>query len=154
MNQELIILGIIVVIAVIGVIAFIVMKGKKKETITEKFDISVNPLLECDYAYLDNVTCPERAPCVNHTQYGGLNPEYDECVTVKDFIDSCDSDIDFKDPKAATLVSKQYCQMLYPNHIEYFTGCKGYLSFGECEQGTEKEIRELYPDTPSQPLWS
>ena len=147
MNQELIILGIIVIILIVGIIF---VKYKKPE----KFDISVDPLTGGEYTYLNNVTCPERAPCINRTQYGGLNAEHDDYVTVKDFIDTYETDTDFKDPDSARLTSKRYCQLLYPNHIEYFTGCKGYLSFGECEIGTEEEIRKMYPETQSPSQWN
>ena len=154
MNRELIILGIIVSVLVIGIIGFVVMKNKKAPS-AEKFDISVDPLTEGAYAYLNSVSCPERAPCVNRTQYGGLNAEYDEFVTVKDFIDTYEKkDVNFNDGNSAEIASKQYCQLLYPNHIEYFTGCKGYLSFGECELGTLEEIRQMYPQTPRKPLWN
>lgn len=148
MNKELIIIGIIGVIVVVGIIAFIVMKDKNKSTIPpEKFDISVDPLTAGAYDYLNAVSCPERAPCTNRTQYGGLNAEYDEYVSVKDFIETYENNGDFSDPNLARVTAKRYCQMLYPNHIEYFTGCKGYLSFGECEIGTKEEIRKMYPQT-------
>jgi hypothetical protein len=157
MNKELIIIGIIVtVIAIAGIAVFMYSKDKKKENLVEaeKFDISVDPLREGAYGYLNAITCPDRAPCVNNTQYGGLNAEYDQKVTVKDFIDCYEKETDFKNPIAAKITAKKYCQMLYTNHIEYFTGCKGYLSFGECEIGTEKEIDQMYPETMSEKLWN
>jgi hypothetical protein len=148
MNKELIIIGIIGVIVVVGIITFIVMKDKNKSTIPpEKFDISVDPLTAGAYDYLNAVSCPERAPCTNRTQYGGLNAEYDEYVSVKDFIETYENNGDFSDPNLARVTAKRYCQMLYPNHIEYFTGCKGYSSFGQCEIGTKEEIRKMYPQT-------
>ena len=149
MNKELIILGIIAVIAVVGIIAFIVMKDKNKPSMshTEKFDISVDPLTAGAYDYLNAVSCPKRAPCTNRTQYGGLNAEYDEYVSVKDFIETYENNGDFSNPNLARVTAKRYCQMLYPNHIEYFTGCKGYSSFGECEIATEEEIHKMYPKT-------
>ena len=147
MNKELVITAIIGII-VIGIIGVLIFK-KNKTNKAEKFDISVDPLMEGPYEYLNAVTCPARSPCVNNTLYGGLNPEYDDYVTVKDYIDtyeSCTGGIDLKNPTAAGVVAKRYCELLYQNHIEYFTGCKGYAGLGDCEVGTELEIQQMYPD--------
>jgi hypothetical protein len=62
-------------------------------------------------------------------------------------IETYENNGDFSNPNLARVTAKRYCQMLYPNHIEYFTGCKGYSSFGECEIATEEEIHKMYPKT-------
>lgn len=163
MNKELVILGVILLISLLGVAIFIYMKDKKKKDSAkdsskesdqvEKFDISTDPLTNAAYSFVDVNTCPERAPCINNTLYGGLNPQYNEHVSLDDYIKTYENDTDFSNPRQITLASKRYCQLLYPNHIEYFTGCLGYLSFGECEIGTEQELRKKYPETQHKPLF-
>ena len=96
MKQTIAILSILgILVLVVGVI--IAVKSSKKEDTFDisvdppkkgdTFDISVDPLKEGSYKYLNAVNCPNKPPCViNNTQYGGLNPEYNEYVTIKDFI--------------------------------------------------------------------
>lgn len=143
MNQELIILGIIVVVVVVGIIAFIDMKGKKMDA--EKFDISVDALSPTSYKTVNEQTCPsEKCPYVNNTQYSGLNQEFNSFVTVKDYINTYEKHNDFSKQHTASVVANRYCQMLYPNHIEYFTGYRGNHGFGDCEMSAEAEIKKMF----------
>jgi len=151
MKQTIVILSILgILVLVVGVI--VAVKSSKKG---DTFDISVDPLKEGSYEYLNAVNCPNKPPCViNNTQYGGLNPEHNEYVTLEDFIETYGDCEDFSDPQTAKVVSQQYCQMLWPNHNEYFTGYLGYLSFGECEIQTEEKIKKMYPKTTFASQWS
>jgi hypothetical protein len=145
-----IVIGIVIALVILAILGGYVMMKKSHEN-KDTFDISVDPLKATDYEYKSQRACDARPKIKNPTQYNGLNPEYNNNVSVKDYIDSYERAQVWSSPDAASVVARRYCDLLYANHSEYFHD--RWMSYGDCELSAKAEVENLIPETPRTPIF-
>jgi hypothetical protein len=145
-----IVIGIVAVLVALTLVGGYIMFKKSHES-KDMFDISVDPLKATDYEYKNQRSCDARPKVKNPTQYNGLNPEYNDHVSVKDYIDTYERAQDWASPDAASVVARRYCDLVYTNHNEYFND--RWMGSGECELSAKAEVERLVPETPKTPIF-
>lgn len=134
-----IIVAIIVILLLVSVGLYFIFRTKDTFN-TKTFDINTDPLTANPYNRKETDCGP--SPKEIGGQYG-LNPEYDNNITVKNFVNLYEKDTVFgqyKQDLAPTLLynqtgydipARQICEVLYQGHQQYFENM--WSGLGECE---------------------
>ncbi len=135
-----ILIGLFVLIIIAVVIFFMVKR--------DNFDITTTPLYDTtSYEILQNTeACPPRPNVKNNVQYNGLNPQYNDHITLQDYINTYSNPEEFDQPGGCDVVARRYCNQLYGTHREYFND--RWSGLGECELDVLGQCERLKPLSP------
>lgn len=137
--------AIVLVILLIGSVGLFFALQTKDKFDTVGYNINTDPLKAVPYTRkeTDCGTSYSGSPPKGIGGQYGLNPEYDNNITVKNFVDKYEKDTVFgqyKQDLAPTLLynqtgydipARQICEVLYQGHQQYFENM--WSGLGECE---------------------
>lgn len=140
-----------IVVLLIIIIVIIVMCSKSGQR--DNFNIGVNPYYDnTRYEEINDPSkCPPRKTVENTVQYNGLNPQYNNFVTLQDYLDTYGGAENFKGNDTCDVTARRYCALVYTAHQEYFTD--RWSGIGECEIDIKAQCEKLKPEAPKKAIF-